>query len=114
VDLIRIDPTGHYVNRGADQATLLQACGYLPLFMVPHDPRSAKDQLTESYGFGELLPAPPGLKFNPETQTMTYPGDPEMYPFALLKLRKEKVYIYPHAWVCIVQEDGSYFTTRMD
>lgn len=28
--------------------------------------------------------------------------------------KHETIYLYQHAWVCIVQEDGSFEVSRMD
>ena len=43
-----------------------------------------------------------------------YPGDPSFSPVALMVLRDEQIFVYPYAWVMILQQDGSYEIARMD
>ena len=86
--------------------------GYLPGFLFEGDPRPAKEQLNTHY-IGGWFPFS-GHGFNPETMILTYPGDPPMKPIARTKLRDETIFLFPHAWVLILQEDGTWEIARMD
>ena len=87
--------------------------GYIPGFLRDDDPRPAREQFDERYVSG-WVPAPPGLSFDVETLTMTYPNDPPMHPISGLQFRDETLLLYPSSWVVIVQKDGSWEAARMD
>jgi hypothetical protein len=46
--------------------------------------------------------------------SLSYPGDPALYPVARAQLRDELILLYPYAWVAIVQPDRSFEVCRMD
>lgn len=85
--------------------------GYIPQFLDIQDPRSAKEQINENYvsGWNNFT----GFKMV-EGNGLSYPGDPTYRPLAVATLREEKIYFYDHAWVAIVQPDGSFETARLD
>lgn len=90
--------------------------GFIPQFLTESDPRSVAEQFNESYAHGGGW-QPFGAtqwKFNAETGSLTYPGDPSYSPVAKATLREETIWVYPHAWVCIAQADGSFEVARMD
>lgn len=75
---------------------------------------SVKEQIQQNYAHGGGWHPLSGWRFDPETKELQYPGDP-VYPMvAELKVRDEMVYMYHHAWVAVVQPDGSFEVTRMD
>ncbi len=45
---------------------------------------------------------------------LKYSGDPPSPPYVVKQFGTETVRIYPHAWVSIQQEDGSYEVAHMD
>lgn len=84
--------------------------GFLGEMLNSEDPRTAKEQFDGAYGWSPFN----GFTYNPKDHGLSYPGDPTFYPVATAKLREEMIYLYPSAWVCIVQPDGSYEIARMD
>lgn len=88
--------------------------GFIPEFFNPHDPRPAREQLDTAYAHGGGWHPLSGWIFDHKTQKIKYPGDPALSPVAYAGLRNEHIYVYPHAWVAIVQEDGTFEVARMD
>ena len=87
--------------------------GFIPSFLDEEDPRSAKEQIDAKYvaGWNKF----DGFKFNKETCTLSYPGDPVMYPLAATTLHNELVLFYEHAWVLIWNyQDDTWETARVD
>ncbi len=87
-----------------------QMLGFLPEFWDERDPRPAKEQANENYVAGWH----PFTGFKMEAGGLKYPGDPLMHLLAEARLRDETIKVYEHAWVAIVQKDGSFETCRMD
>ena len=88
-----------------------EALGYIPNMLHELDPRPAKEQIDDNYviGWHEFK----GFSMD-KTGAITYPDDPTYHPLAMAKLRDETIYFYQHAWVAIVQLDGSYEIARLD
>jgi len=88
--------------------------GYIPHFLVDDgdNTRPAKDQFNRYYigGWCKMK----GFTLNLKTMSLKYPGDPPMLPLAVAELGHEKVYVYPHAWVLILQPDGQFEVARLD
>jgi len=86
--------------------------GYIPSFLNSSDKRSAAEQFEENYiaGWNPF----PGFTMDPTTFAIKYPGDPKLHPLATATLRHERIFIYEHAWVAIVQPDRSFEIARMD
>jgi hypothetical protein len=91
----------------------LDAVGILPLWLDPDDPRPAKEQFGANYGHGGGWQPFEGFRLL-KGGHIKYPGDPAHKPLAMMKLRDEVILIYPHAWVLILQKDGSFEICRMD
>jgi len=93
--------------------------GYIPQMLSEADPRPAKEQLDEGYRHGGgWQPFPrhiggTGFAMLP-SGNMQYPDDPETQLLAETRLRDETIRVYLHAWVAIVQPDGSFEVARMD
>ena|SRR5580765_5721271 len=86
--------------------------GYIRFFLYEDDPRSAREQFTDRYAMGGWHPFP---GFQLIGVSIQYPGDPALYPIAHGVLHdKEKIFVYPHAWVMILQPDDTYEISRMD
>jgi hypothetical protein len=92
--------------------------GYLPDFWLESDPRSAKEQANTSYAHGggwNTIESSVTSKFVMEENGLRYPGDPLIELLAEGRLHdKETIRIYNHAFVAIVQDDGTYEICRMD
>ena len=91
-----------------------EALGYIPNFLSVADPRPAKEQFNERYVFGGWKPFGTGKwKMNDKFELL-YPGDPPTVPVAWTMLRDERIVVYVHEWVAIIQPDGSFEVCRMD
>jgi hypothetical protein len=92
--------------------------GFLPLIVMPGDPRPVREQLAERYAHGGgYRPFGHGKwRFDQDTMKLQYPGDPVMRPLAALTLPAscEMCLFYPHAQMSIVQQDGSFEVVRVD
>ena len=88
--------------------------GFIPEFLSEDDPAPAKEQIDRSYQHGGGWRRFEGFVYDPLNKSIKYPDDPVMYPWAEAKLRDELILVYPSAWVCIVQPDGSYEIARID
>lgn len=88
--------------------------GIIPLMLSEVDPRPAKDQLHSGYLHGGGWRPFEGFTLDPETLDLNYPGDPPTKAAARITLRDETIVVYEHAWVMILQKDGSYEIARMD
>jgi hypothetical protein len=87
--------------------------GYLPQFLSERDPRSAREQLDSGYQQGGGWTPLPGFILL-SNGCLGYPGDPPTLPIAETRLRTETIRLYEHAWVAIIQDDGSVEVARMD
>lgn len=96
-----------YMNGGNEDHT-----GFIPMFLHNLDPRPAREQFNERYSHGGGWRPLKGWKMHNEC--IKYPGDPVLRPIAKTLLNEETIYVYPHAWVAIVQGDGSYEVARLD
>jgi len=92
--------------------------GILPQFINELDTRDAVSQIDTAYSRGggwmdfegftlkhhaDLLPS-----------SITYPDDPPYFEIARAKLRDETILFFPHAWVVVVQLDGTFRVARID
>lgn len=90
--------------------------GLIPEFLSEDDPRPAREQFNEAYAHGGgwrpfegfVMAGPDDLYW------LLYPGDPPTRSLACCRLRDELIIVYQHAWVAIVQPDGTYEIARMD
>lgn len=89
--------------------------GHLPEFLSVADPRPAKEQFDMAYAHGGGWHPMKGWAM-PDTLTgrLKYPGDPAYVAVARAELRDEVIFVYEHAWVSIVQKDGTFEVARMD
>jgi hypothetical protein len=82
--------------------------GYLPDFLDEEDPRPAKEQFNQHYGWRPL----PGCELH--GIEMHYPGDPPYVPIAMIKFRDEIILLYQADFVGIVEKGGAFECARMD
>ena len=98
----------------------LERTGYIPTFLSEEDPRPARDQFNENYAHGGGWMPFKGCKLHTGgTMALTYPGDPPLYPVASAVLHPnsahpERIFVYPYAWVLILQDDETWEVSRMD
>ena len=88
--------------------------GFIPSFLSEEDPRSAREQLDANYQHGGGWRPLDGWELDTNTLGLTYPGDPELMPFAFTRLRGEIILFYPYAQVMILQPDMTFEVARMD
>jgi hypothetical protein len=89
--------------------------GYLPGFLDEEDPDTARQQLDKNYRHGGGWRPMPGWEImDMDDMTICYPGDPPLKPIAFTILHDETIYFYIHAFVLILQKDGSFEIARMD
>lgn len=106
------------------QYSLDDLVGFIPEFLSNDDPRPAKEQIDAAYQHGGGWRRFNGFEYCPDDHSIKYPGDPRMMPVASCVLhadsahhseaKPETIYVYPSAWVNIVQADGSYEIARID
>lgn len=96
------------------EALLNDFLGYIPQFLSEDDPRPAKEQIHANYSHGGGWHRFIGHEFDQETLTLQYPDDPPMRAQVMAKLRNETIYVFQHAWVLILQQDGSWEVARID
>jgi len=87
--------------------------GIIPAWLDEEDPRPAAEQIDEHYQHGGGWDPFKGFKLNKDG-SIVYPGDEPLQPLAVIKLRDELITMYPHAWVLILQTDGTFEICRMD
>jgi hypothetical protein len=85
----------------------------IPSFLDEGDPRPAAEQFDANYQHGGGWRPMEGWTFK-DDGSIKYPDDPAHHPVAAIPFRKEVIFIYPDAWVCISQEDGTFEIARMD
>lgn len=89
------------------------AVGVLPYWLDAADPRPAAEQFNTAYTHGGGWRSFDGFVLRADN-TIKYPGDPPYKPMARMQLRDETIFVYPHAWVAVVQPDRSFQICRMD
>lgn len=89
--------------------------GLIPFFLSERDPRPVVEQINANYkhgGWHSMRHMKWFLDFT--NMRLRYPGDPSMLPLASVDLGEEQVYIYPHAWVVVIQGDMTWDIARID
>lgn len=102
------DPTDSFP--GATKEQLANALGLLPSFAAsyPGQPETLENHVVTTYGFAS---SPfEGFTIH-DNYVLSYPGDPDTPPYAVLNVGGEEMVIYPHAWVLFPKTNNIY---RMD
>jgi len=117
--------------------TDMEAAGYVPTFLDLLDERSAVEQINANYAHGGGWHKFEGFTlhglFGKESRFridhiqsneidltdlsgiyLEYPGDPNVMARTAGVLRDELILMFDHAWVAVVQSDGSYEIARID
>lgn len=103
------DPAGWVLHHPLVQPSSL---GWLPCFLDPNDPRSAREQLDEGYAHGGGWRPRPGWRMC--GTELCYEDDKSLQLLASFALRHERILLFEHAWVAIVQPDGTFECCRMN
>src|SRR5262245_39053538 len=100
------------MSRNMTAQEIADIWGFIPSFLHADDQRSAREQINARYigGWNHFE----GFRLYKRRMALIYSGDPTMYPISMLRFRKERLFIYPHAWVVIMQEDGTWEVARLD
>ena len=96
---------------GMDPCCTVDDVGFIPTFLDLDDKASAAEQFDAKYigGWHNQPKVSIDDKF-----VMHYPGDPPLKPLAYIPFRTERIFVYPYAFVVIMQADGSFESCRMD
>lgn len=111
------DPCGDaMINKwiALDSRVRTEYLGLIPEMLSESDPRPAREQLNTGYSHGGGWHPFNGFKLNTTTLELYYPGDPPTQPLAYANLRDERIVVYEHSWVAIIQKDNSFEVCRMD
>lgn len=87
--------------------------GFIPTFISENDPRSAREQFDANYAHGGGWYPMSKWKLNPDN-SLKYPEDPPLEPWAMMQLRHESIFMYASGFVAIVQPDRSFEVARLD
>lgn len=92
--------------------------GMLPDYLTTSDPRPAVEQFNERYAHGGGWRPHSQWKMTGQNNVLgpiiRFPGDPLFAPIAKATLRDESIYLYPSAFVAVVQANGDFVVSRMD
>lgn len=89
--------------------------GFLPSFLDEDEPLPAAEQIDSNFQHGGGWKPFDGFIFNPDDNSLKYPGDPPLRPCAETRLRGEHILLYhPGSWIVIVQPDGSWEAAKVD
>ena len=91
----------------------LEMLGYLPTFLDDSCLLSAVEQLDMNYQHGGGWDPFPGFVML-LNGNLKYPGDEPTELLFETRLREEVIRFYEHAWVAVIQPDGSFEISRMD
>jgi hypothetical protein len=96
----------------------LWVVGTIPNGLSENDPADAVTQLDNSYQHGGGWRDFPGFtlvdRVQPNGPRLEYAGDPPTRAVAQWKLRDERIVLFEHAWVAVIQPDGAFRVSRMD
>ena len=110
---INLDPFSHYDNMPFEY--MLTMAGLIPQWL--DDPNFSELEVIQvfdiCYAHGGGFRPMEGFTHDDE-YTLSYTGDPDMYPLIQITRGLEQVYIYQHSWVGVVGLDGSFQVARMD
>lgn len=101
---------GNLVNGQA----LYNLAGWIPSFLVADNKDNAQTQFNQNYSHGGGWSPFSDKWVLHDDDSIEYPGDPTYKPLAYTYLHNQKVVVYPHAWVAIINPDKSFEVARMD
>lgn len=87
--------------------------GFIPEFLDEADPRPAAIQIDTAYGHGGGWR--PSSKFTlNEDNSIQYPGDPVLEPWAIAEFRGDLIVVYESGYTAIIKPDRSFEVARLD
>ena len=114
--IFEIDPTGHYIPKGATEVSLKESMGYIPEFAVYSmvHKMGLREGMERAYGFP--ISHFDGPVVDRDTGEYKYPEDPTMYPICRINHPNgDYCFMYPHAMMAFFDKGvEDVFTTRMD
>lgn len=99
--------------------TNMEVVGLIPTFLNYDDDRPVKEQIDTAYQHGggwkhfdgfTLIHA--GSKH--DKYSIEYEGDSPNHELSRATLRDELLVFFEHAWLAIIQKDGSFEVSRLD
>src|SRR5262245_29610718 len=97
-----------------DPDATLEHMGFIPSFLDDADPRPASEQINERYVHGGWDPWMSDRFRMLDGDCLKFPGDPLLAPICELRMRDERIVLYPASIVAIIQPDGSFEVCRLD
>jgi hypothetical protein len=89
---------------------LIPILGLIPTYLNVEDPRSAKEQFAEKYGWRPMK----GFTLS-DDDVLHYPGDPDLLPRAFIIHKDDLIIVYDYAWVVIMDiRTREFEVSRMD
>ena len=113
VPCIVFDPTGRWPH--TDYVHHLKACGFIPEWVNQIFRAGTQEDVEARVMSIYRMGGNPfeGHEIDAEG-IMSYKGDPDVYPIALMQYRTAKVYQYPSAWVLFRVKGKPDHVYRMD
>lgn len=91
--------------------------GAIPHFIRESDERDVIDQIDDRYKHGggwiNMTVGKGGWELH-EGNSLKFPGDPKISPFAWTQFRGDRICFYDHAVVAVIRKDGSFRVARID
>jgi hypothetical protein len=94
--------------------------GFIPSFLNEADSADAVTQLHSAYAHGGGWSDFKGFELIASADLpivdwrLEYPDDPALRSIAYADLRAERIVLFEHAWVAVIQPDFTYRISRMD
>ena len=109
--MIQFEPVKHKFIRHTEYE-VADALGYIPGMVTEGIGIPVREQLDANYvaGWHKFE----GFTFDKDQSMLTYPSDPAIYAIARAQVGDETILVFPHAWVLILQADGSWEVARMN
>lgn len=92
----------------------VEMLGFVPMFFDDTDPASARDQINMNYSHGGGWQPFPGIRAAVDFMSLHFPGDPPYVALYETRLRDERIILYDHKWLAIIQPDHTYEIARVD
>ena len=92
----------------------IEMAGFIPAWLSESS-KPIRDQLNDGYIWGGFRHFS-GFSIDPSTDELLYPGDPPTIPLIEWQFdsHPQRVILYQHSWVAIIEPDGTFEVCRMD
>ena len=89
--------------------------GFIPTFLSYDDERPSAEQIDANYQHGGGWRPNNKFKFDRDTHTLQYPGDPELKSFAVGIMPNETLLMFPYSILLIFnRKEKTYEVARVD